>query len=85
MKFLHALQAQVLIVTAQRATSISTPPWRRWRGGKFHGQEYPDHVPGCVHLYTVLVIGVGGGSVLVAAAWGYPPGWRKARYRVEPP
>jgi CRISPR-associated protein Csx1 len=24
-------------------------------------------------------------SVLVAAAWGYPPGWRKARYRVEPP
>ena len=26
-----------------------------------------------------------GGSVLVAAAWGYPPGWRKARYRVEPP
>jgi CRISPR-associated protein Csx1 len=28
---------------------------------------------------------MGGGSVLVAAAWGYPPGWRKARYRVEPP
>jgi hypothetical protein len=32
-----------------------------------------------------LVIGMGGGSVLVAAAWGYPPGWRKAKYRVEPP
>jgi CRISPR-associated protein Csx1 len=28
---------------------------------------------------------MGRGSVLVAAAWGYPPGWRKARYRVEPP
>lgn len=28
---------------------------------------------------------MGGGSVLVAAAWGYPPGWGKARYRVEPP
>jgi Uncharacterized protein predicted to be involved in DNA repair, COG1517 len=28
---------------------------------------------------------MGGGPVLVAAAWGYPPGWRKARYRVEPP
>ena len=28
---------------------------------------------------------MGGGSVLVAAAWGYPPGWRKARYRVKPP
>jgi CRISPR-associated protein Csx1 len=28
---------------------------------------------------------MGGGSVLVAAAWGYPPGWKKAKYRVEPP
>jgi CRISPR-associated protein Csx1 len=28
---------------------------------------------------------MGGGSVLVAAAWGYPPGWRRAKYRVEPP
>jgi len=28
---------------------------------------------------------MGKGSVLVAAAWGYPPGWRKARYSVEPP
>ncbi len=28
---------------------------------------------------------MGRGSVLVAAAWGYPPGWRKAKYRVEPP
>jgi CRISPR-associated protein Csx1 len=28
---------------------------------------------------------MGRGSVLVAAAWGYPPGWGKAKYRVEPP
>lgn len=28
---------------------------------------------------------MGGGSVLIAAAWGYPPSWRKARYRVDPP
>jgi CRISPR-associated protein Csx1 len=28
---------------------------------------------------------MGKGSVLVAAAWGYPPGWKKAKYRVEPP
>jgi hypothetical protein len=41
MKFLHALQAQVLIVTAQRATSIGTPSWRRWRGGKFPRPEIP--------------------------------------------
>jgi CRISPR-associated protein Csx1 len=86
MKFLHALQVQVLIVTAQRATSIGTPSWRRWRGGKFPRPEIPRPYPG-VHsfIYSVLVISMGRGSVLVAAAWGYPPGWRKARYRVEPP
>lgn len=27
---------------------------------------------------------MGGGSVLIAAAWGYPPGWRKAKYIMEP-
>jgi len=28
---------------------------------------------------------MGGGSVLIAAAWGYPPGWKKAKYIMEPP
>ncbi|MFZ8808447.1 MAG: CRISPR-associated CARF protein Csx1, partial [Pyrobaculum sp.] len=27
---------------------------------------------------------MGRGSVLIAAAWGYPPGWRKAKYIMEP-
>ena len=31
------------------------------------------------------MIDMGGGSVLIAAAWGYPPSWSRARYRLEPP
>lgn len=28
---------------------------------------------------------MGKGRALVVAAWGYPPSWRKAKYRVGPP
>jgi CRISPR-associated protein Csx1 len=32
----------------------------------------------------VVTISMGRGSVLIAAAWGYPPGWKKAKYIMEP-